>query len=469
MKGEPNAPQPTRVVNPWTNELIGEIAYATPEEIDSAAANAWTSSRLEVSLEERTRLLATVADQIEAHAEPLAQSLVREIGKPIRFARAEVARTAHTFRLASLQGDLLAEQSVDVRYDARGTNFDVSYMRFPIGPVLGFVPYNWPYNLSAHKIAPAILTGCPIILKLSPLAPLSTLALVSLIHDCGVNKDQVRALHMTNEDATKLLTDDRIRMLSFTGSPAVGWSLKAKIPKKKALLELGGNAPIIIHSDADIEQAVAFTVSSGYAYAGQVCISAQNVLVQQQVFHKVRERLAAATEQCATGDPELPETICGPMINESAALRVRSLIDGAVREGARVVARAAAAEHSNLCPPTLLEAVPATNPAYCEEVFGPVMTIKSFGEFGEAITEANRSKFRLQASVFTSAEPLAKLAFEQLEFGGVVWNDSPSVRFDSMPYGGEGESGFGREGIQWAVDEMTYPRSFVRKKPEPKC
>lgn len=451
------------VFDPWTGDRVGSVGVATWEHCDEACAAAQESLLHPIPIAERAAIALRVADAIREQKESLTDLLVREIGKPVAFARGEVERCERTFRLASEAGDTMHIHDSDLSYDPRGQNFKGTWQRFPVGVVLGFVPYNWPINLAAHKIAPAILAGCPVIMKLSPLAPLSTLALCQIVVESGAPKESISALHLSNELAQRLLLDSRVRMLSFTGSPAVGWMLKEMVPKKRVILELGGNAPAIVHEDADVEWAAKQIAVSGYGYAGQVCISAQNVFVHESVYERVRERLREETEQCPTGDPKDGGVVCGPLIDDKATAKVRGAIDAAVSTGGEIIAQAKVEGHARLIPPTLIEPGSSDDDIVREEVFGPVLTLQRYSDIGSLANWLNGGKYRLQASIFTQGPAVAQGAFESLDYGGVILNDAPTIRFDSMPYGGEGESGFGREGVKFAIEEMTAPRSYVRR------
>lgn len=451
------------VRDPWTGDAIGSVGVATWEQCDEACAAAVNSLRNPISIEERAAIALRVAEAVREQRQSLVELLVKEIGKPVAFARGEVERCERTFRLASEAADTLRVHDSDLSYDPRGQNYKGTWKRFPVGVVLGFVPYNWPINLAAHKLAPAILAGCPVIMKLSPLAPLSTLALCKIVVDCGAPKESISAVHLSNELAQRLLLDPRVRMLSFTGSPAVGWMLKEMVPKKRVILELGGNAPAIVHEDADLEWAANQIAMSGYGYAGQVCISAQNVFAHESVYEQVRERLCQGTEACPTGDPRDEGVVCGPLIDDRSAAKVQGAIYAAETRGGTIAAQARVEKRARLVPPTLVEPGSSEDEIVCEEIFGPVLTLQSYSDIGRLIERLNGGRYRLQASIFTKSPSVAQAAYEFMSYGGVILNDAPTVRFDSMPYGGEGESGFGREGVRFAIEEMTTPRSFVRR------
>jgi len=451
-------------IDPWTGEKLGRVAEATPQHIEFAlevAEEAWENPP---PLEERKEIVVRMAELVNEHRNWLVDSLIQETGKPRQFAIGEVERLERTFRLSAELTDELRDRLLDLSYDPRGEQFSGLWNRFPVGPVLAFVPYNWPFNLAAHKLAPGMIAGCPILLKVSPLAPLCSLALGKLLIEAGAPKGFIAVLHMSNDNAQSTLEDKRIKMLSFTGSPRVGWMLKELAQKKKTLLELGGNAPVIVEADADLDLAAKRSAYSGYGYAGQVCISAQNIFVHRDVYNDFREKLIHYTEQTVTGDPRREDCVCGPLITEEAAKTIRGKIESAVKRGAKIIAQAKAEKHPRLIPPTLVEKPPVDEPLFCEEIFGPVLTLNSYEDLDSLIDNLNRGRYRLQASLFTKNDSLADKAYRTLRYGTLVCNESPSLRFDSMPYGGEGESGFGREGVRFALEEMTTPRTFLWRK-----
>ena len=410
---------------------------------------------------ERKLLLANIAAKVRERQGGLAELLTREIGKPITWSRGEVSRLAITFDLAADQLSSYGQEALPLDFDPRGVDYTCRVERFPIGPIFGIVPYNWPFNLAAHKIAPAIATGNTIIIKPSDLAPLSTFALVDLIHDAGCPPDVVQGILIPPAIAEQAIKDDRIKMLSFTGSPAVGWHLKSLLPEKKVTLELGGNASAIVCDDADLEWTVKRLVAGGYGYAGQICIAIQHVLVQDSIYARVREALIEGTKNCPTGDPEKPETVCGPLISKAAADKVMSFVDQAVKAGAKTIA--GGKREGNMIWPTLVEGVPPNVKLANEEVFGPVLTIAPFSKLEDAIKQVNSSQYGIHCGVFTRSIPNAEYAFRELEVAGVIVNDYPTLRFDNFPYGGIKRSGFGREGVRYAMDDMTEPKVLVER------
>jgi acyl-CoA reductase-like NAD-dependent aldehyde dehydrogenase len=408
---------------------------------------------------ERQRLLRNIASLVRERREELVDLLTHEVGKPIVWSRGEVDRLTLTFDLAADEVSWYGLEAMPVDFDPRGDGVRCTVERFPLGVVFCIVPYNWPFNLAAHKIAPALATGNTVVLKPSPLAPLSTLTLARLIHEAGCPPGVINAWNGPTQAVEKVLPDPRIKMLSFTGSVPVGWSLKEKFADRRIVLELGGDASVIVAADADLEWATKRIIAGGYGYAGQVCIAVQHVLVERAVYDGMRQRLTEATLTCPTGDPTDEATVCGPLINEAAAEKVQAMVEEAVTAGATVLA--GGKRSGALYQPTLVENVPSSTCLAHEEVFGPVLTLQPFDHFADTVARVNASPYGIQAGVFTRDPDQAEFAFRELQVGGVVINDYPTLRFDNMPYGGVKRSGFGREGVRYAMDEMTEPKTLL--------
>ncbi len=455
------------IKSPWNGNVVGVAAEGGQQELRGcieaahAAFQTWRFS----PRHQRQTLLRKVASLVRDRKDELALLLCREVGKPITIARAEVARLAVTFDLAA---DQLATWGLEARpadLDSRGNTARITVERVPLGVILGIVPYNWPFNLAAQKVAPALATGNTIVLKASPLAPLCTMELGRILHEAGAPPGTINIWNGPTEDIDKLLDDSRIAMLSFTGSEKVGWALKKRLWDRPVLLELGGDAHAIVMADADLPRAANLIAKSGYGYAGQVCISTQHVLVEATVYDEFRTLLIAETNACPIGDPELESTVCGPLISEAAADKARGLV-----EGLNVIAGGGG--EGTLMRPTLVEDVPPTAPLATEEAFAPILTLRSVANLEEAAQRGNASRFGIHAAVFTENLITADQAYRLLNVGGVIINDSPSLRFDIMPYGGVRRSGLGREGVREAMDEMTVPKTLVvvppssREKPQ---
>lgn len=452
------------VRNPYDGSVVGTAAEGGLSELRGCLDAAWDAFqtwRFSTAADRQT-LLRRIASLVRERHGELVDILVAEIGKPVAWARGEVDRMAITFDLAADELETWGVEPVSIVHDPRGENYTASIGRFPIGPVLCIVPYNWPFNLAAHKIAPALAVGNTVILKPSLLAPLSTLSLARLIHEAGCPHGVVNAWNGPSQVISKVSHDPRCRMVSFTGSPEVGWKVKQELPPdKRVVLELGGNGMAVVCADADLEWAAQRCVLGSYGYAGQVCIAVQHVLAEASIYDAFREKLIALTNQCAWGDPRLEATVCGPMISVEAADRVEDWVAEAVAAGAVVIT--GGGREGSLIKPVLLENVPASVRLYNEEVFGPVLTLERIDSFREAIARINGSKYGIHAGVFTRDPKLCEQAFRELEVGGVVINDYPTIRFDNLPYGGVKQSGFGREGVRFAMEEMTEWKSWVVK------
>ena len=448
---------------PYDGKIVGTAAEGGWGELKTcidAADDAFKSWR-HSSRADRQRLLRGISRLVRERSEELVELLILEVGKPITASRGEVARLALTFDYAADQISTYGKESMQVDTDPRGVGYQSVVERFPIGVVFCIVPYNWPFNLSAHKLAPALATGNTVIVKPSPLAPLTTLSLLRIIHEAGCPPGVVNGWNGHAALAQMALNDPRIKMLSFTGSAAVGWKLKKLMHDRRVTLELGGNASVIVCQDADLEWATSRIISGAYNYAGQICISIQHAIIHESIYPEIKSRLIDAVEHCPFGDPRSPATVCGPLISTEAAEKVQLMIEEAEQLGAsRLVG---GVRSGTMISPTLLESVPDTAKLSNEEVFGPVLTLESYSDFSDAISRVNRSSYGIQAGVFTHDFRNASRAFQDLEVGGVVINDYPTLRFDNLPYGGVKRSGFGREGVRCAMDEMTDSKVMLTR------
>ena len=446
---------------PFDGKIVGTAAEGGWSELNTclnAADDAFKEWRTSPR-HQRQKLLREIARLVRERSEELSKILTLEVGKPISASRGEVARLALTFDYAADALTSYGMEAIPLDADPRGAGHRCIVERFPLGVVFCIVPYNWPFNLAAQKIAPALATGNTVVVKPSPLAPISTLSLLRIIHEAGCPPGVVNGWNGHHTLAQRALTDPRVQMLSFTGSGAVGWSLKALIPEKRVTLELGGDASAVVCADADLDWAAKRIVAGGFGYAGQVCISIQHVLADRAVYDDVRARLIRQTLDCPTGDPMRENTVCGPLISSEAADKVMAMIEDAVDGGATVLA--GGERNRTVVAPTLLEGVPETARIRCEEVFGPVITLAPFETLDEAVAQVNASQFGIHTGVFTHDLRIAERMFRELEVGGVIVNDFPTLRFDNMPYGGVKASGFGREGVRYAMDEMTEPKTLV--------
>jgi len=452
------------VVNPFTGETIAQVPMGNKETIDlaiGAAAEAFAKARA-VPAHVRASLLEKIATGIEARRADFVQTIVAEAGKPVTYAEAEVTRALMTFRTAAdearrAHGELLAMDAL-----APGEGHMGLARRFPIGVISAITPFNFPLNLVAHKVAPCLATGNTMVVKPATKTPLTALLLAQVLMDAGVPAGQINFATCSNDDAHMLITDERVKKVTFTGSPAVGWRLKAQCGKKKITLELGGNAGCIVHRDADLTAAVPMIALGGFAQAGQSCISVQRVVIHESIYADFRAQLVDHIRaKIKTGDPRDPATIVGPMITVDALEAIRRRIDDAKAAGAKVVHGGSIT--GQCLEATVLEDVPSTCELCAEEAFAPVVTLHRYSDFDEALAFVNDSRFGLQAGVFTRDLKLAMKAYETLEVGGVLINQAPTYRVENMPYGGVKDSGFGREGVRYAMEEMTELRAFVIK------
>jgi aldehyde dehydrogenase (NAD+) len=449
------------VKSPYDDAVVAQIAVPTEADVEEAIATAAstfeTSKKLSVAA--RSAALDHISKRLAETAEENARLIAAEGGKPLKWARVEAARAVSTFRWAS---EVLRHGDDELmRLDteaAFGSRIGL-VRRFPLGPVLGITPFNFPLNLVAHKLAPSLAVGAPIVVKPASATPVGALRLAELFAETDLPKGCYQVLPVRSKVADKMARDDRFRKISFTGSAGIGWYLKGLDPKKRVTLELGGNAGVIVHSDADLDLAAQRIAFGGYYQAGQSCISVQRVLVASEVYEDFAARLTKQVEQLKVGDP-MDETVdVGPVIDRGEVDRIGAWIEEAVAQGAEVLTGGTI--ESPFVTPTLLSQTTPQMKVRCEEVFGPVCTITPYQTFDEALAEVNDSKFGLQAGVFTNDINRAFEAHRTLNVGGVIINDVSAFRADQMPYGGSKESGFGREGLRFAMEEMTEPRIMV--------
>jgi acyl-CoA reductase-like NAD-dependent aldehyde dehydrogenase len=387
-----------------------------------------------------------------------------EAGKPIRDALVEVDRASLTFRLGAEEAERLGGEVIPLDLMASSKGRIGITRRYPAGPVAAISPFNFPLNLAAHKLAPAIAAGCSIVLKPPSKDPLTMLTVAEIVEEAGAPAGSVSILPMSRALGDRLVADDRFAVLSFTGSPAVGWPMKARAGRKKVVLELGGNAAVIVDRTANLAWAVNRITVGSFAYAGQVCISVQRIFVHDDIFDAFVERFRAAAGTLRLGDPLDAETDLGPMVDAKAAARTQAWVDEAVAAGARVLLGGHA--DGTFFPPTILVDVPLNAKVCTEEAFAPLVVLARFSDFDAAVAQANDSRFGLQAGVFTNDLGNALRAFDGLEVGGVILNDVPTYRIDNMPYGGVKDSGLGREGLRYAIEDMTEIRILVVARPE---
>ena len=443
------------IKNPYNQEPFAVVHQAGQTETEAAvkaAQDAYHETRKLPSYR-RAEALQKITNRVKERKEELAQAVCDEAGKPITEARTEVGRMALTFQTAAEETKRMGGDVIPLDLTPGNERRMAIIRRFPIGPILGITPFNFPLNLVAHKIAPAIASGNTIILKPAPKTPISALLLAEIINESGLPPGTVNVVPTSNKEAEGLVQDDRIKMISFTGSARVGWMLKGKAGKKKVILELGGNAGVIVHDDADLDLASRRCAAGGFSYAGQVCISVQRIFVQEAVITSFSEKLVSLVRQLKMGDPKQDDTNIGPMIDPKAALRTEEWVKEAVDQGARLLI--GGRRKDPFFEPTVLTDTKPGMKVCSEEVFAPLVVIIPYRTFDDAISELNNSDYGLQAGVFTQNLGLAFKAFDQVEVGGLMINEVPAFRVDSMPYGGIKDSGFGREGIRYAIEAMT--------------
>jgi acyl-CoA reductase-like NAD-dependent aldehyde dehydrogenase len=449
------------VLAPYDRALVGGSYCATAVHAEAAVRAAQRAFQITRKMAgyERQAILRAISEGIGKRREEFAHLIALEAGKPIRTARAEVDRAVFTFAVAAEEATRIGGEWLPLDWQASTAGRAGIIRRFALGPILAITPFNFPLNLVAHKVAPAIAAGCTTVLKPAPQTPLTSLLLAEVCEQAGLPAGALNVLPLANQEAEKLVGDDRLKMLTFTGSVPVGWALKGKSGKKKVTLELGGNAAVIVHCDADVDVAADRCVVGGFSYAGQSCISVQRIYVQRSIQEQFLARLLAGVRKLHVGDPLNEATDVGPMISEEAARRAASWIEEAVAGGAKL--HAGGKREGAVLQPAVLTNVRAEMKVSCEEVFAPVVIIESYDEFADAIRRVNDSPFGLQAGIFTRDSKLLFSAFENLEVGGVIVGDMSAFRIDHMPYGGVKDSGIGREGLRYAIEEMTEPRILV--------
>jgi acyl-CoA reductase-like NAD-dependent aldehyde dehydrogenase len=455
------ANQDLEVRDKYSGEIATRVALADASVIDAAiqaAVGAMPALRRRAAYE-RQDVLEHCVRRFRERADELAMSLCIEAGKPLRDSRGEVTRLIDTFEIAAGEAVRMHGEVLPLDISARTRGYTGLWRRFPIGPCSFITPFNFPLNLVAHKVAPALAVGCPFVLKPASLTPVGALVIGEILAETDLPVGAFSILPARRDGAELLTTDERIHLLSFTGSPAVGWDLKARAGKKKVVLELGGNAACIVDEGTDLDDAVPRIVHGAFYQSGQSCISVQRVLVHASLYDAFRDRMVAATRALRAGDPKREDTVLGPMISEEEATRLYGWIRAAAAAGGRILCGGGC--DGAMLEATLLEDVPAHTDVVCREAFGPVAVLSRCTDFDAALAQANDSVFGLQAGVFTRDLHRAQRAFETLEVGGVVINDTPSWRVDHMPYGGVKESGFGREGVRFAMEDMTEVRMLV--------
>lgn len=466
LAGEPCKPNTDlEVIDKYTGELASRVALADARAIDEGIAAAWGSFDAMQSMPAHARqeVLSHCVRRFEERFEELAMSLCIEAGKPIKDARGEVTRLIDTFRYAAEEAVRLNGEVMEMGISARAANYTGMWKRVPIGPCSFISPFNFPLNLAAHKIAPALAVGCPFVLKPASMTPIGAIIIGEVLAETSLPRGAFSILPCRRDGADLFTTDERLKLLSFTGSPGVGWALKAKAGKKKVVLELGGNAACVVDEDADVDDAVERLCVGAFYQSGQTCIGVQRILVHASIYDELKAKLVEATRALPMGDPKDPNTWIGPMISEKEATRLSSWIQAAVDRGAKLLC---GGERSGaMLEATLLEGVPSDCDAMAKEAFGPLACLSSFTDFDDALRQVNDSVFGLQAGIFTRDIYKIQKAWDELEVGGVVIGDVPSWRVDHMPYGGVKDSGLGREGVRFAMEDMTEIRLLAIRRP----
>ncbi len=452
------------VLDPYDNGIIGKTYLAGKTELEKAieAAQSCKNVLWQLPTHVRSNALQQISEELNTRLDELSRLLAAESGKPLKYAKGEIARAVQTFQLASEEAKRLPSEVMQLDTTAAGENREGIVKYFPVGLVAGISPFNFPMNLVAHKIAPAIAAGCPIVLKPASATPLSALELARIIDKTDLPKGTVTVLPMDRETGNQLVTDERFNLLTFTGSPAVGWKMKNQAGKKRVVLELGGNAGVIITEGTDLDKALPRLLVGAFAYSGQVCIHAQRFYVHSSRFKEFCEKMKVGAEGLKWGSPLEADTDFSAMIDAANTHRMDEWLKEATDAGATIIS--GGYEKAGIYAPTILTNVKKELKVCSEEVFGPIITVEPFDDFEDAIDQLNDTRFGLQAGVYTDSITEMNLAFEKIECGGVIINDVPTFRVDQMPYGGIKDSGFGREGLKYAILDMMEPRILVKPK-----
>ena len=450
------------VTDKYTNKPATRVALADSKAIDQGiAASVLAAPEMEdMPSFERQQILEHCVARFRERSDELAYALCIEAGKPIKDSKGEVSRLIDTFKIAAeesvrIPGEL---QTLDISPRAKG--YRGMWKRVPIGPCSFISPFNFPLNLAAHKVAPAIAAGCPFVMKPASRTPLGAIIMGEVLAETSLPKGAFSILPCSRDGADLFTVDERLKLLSFTGSPGVGWDLKAKCGKKKVVLELGGNAAVVVDSDTqDIDDAIERIIFGAFYQSGQSCIGVQRIIIHEEIYDGFKNKLVEAAKKLKSGNPQDPDTFIGPMISVGEATRLKGWIDSAVTDGATLLCGGTLNE--NMLEATLLENVPVDADASREEAFGPMALLTKFSDWDEAIDIVNNSKFGIHAGIFTRDFYKVQRAWDKMEVGGVVVGDVPSYRVDNMPYGGVKDSGIGREGVKFAIEDMTEIRNLV--------
>jgi acyl-CoA reductase-like NAD-dependent aldehyde dehydrogenase len=454
------------VTNKYTGDVVTRVAMADTAAIDAAiqAAVEATEPMRKMPAYQRQAVLNHCVRRFEERFEEIAQALCLEAGKPIKDARGEVTRLIDTFKIAAEEATRIYGEVIPMDISPRAKGYSGQWKRVPIGPCSFISPFNFPLNLAAHKVAPAIAAGCPFVLKPASLTPVGALIIGEILAETDLPKGAFSILPCHRDGAELFTTDDRLKLLSFTGSPEVGWALKAKAGKKPVVLELGGNAAVVVDEGTDLDDAVQRIVFGAYYQSGQSCISVQRIMVHESLYDDARTRLNQAVADLVHGDPADENTFIGPMISEKEAVRLHNWVVEAKEGGATVLC--GGERDGAMLQATLLDNVRTDMNLNTQEAFGPVAILSKFTDFDQVLKDVNNSDFGLQAGIFTKDIYKAQKAWDELDVGGVVIGDVPSWRVDHMPYGGVKDSGIGREGVRYAIEDMTEIRLMVLRDPD---
>ena len=466
LANEPHSPNTDLdVIDKFTGEVATQVAMADAQTIDAAIAASVQAAEpmQEMKPYQRQEILNHCVKRFTERFDELAMSLCVEAGKPIKDSRGEVSRLIDTFKIAAEESVRISGEVMNLEISPRAAGYSGMWKRVPIGPCSFISPFNFPLNLAAHKVAPALAVGCPFVLKPASRTPIGALIIGEVLAETDLPKGAFSILPCHRDGADLFTTDDRLKLLSFTGSPGVGWNLKAKAGKKKVVLELGGNAACVVDADADLKDVVDRLVIGAFYQSGQSCIGVQRIIVHESIYDTLRDQLVEASKKLIAGDPKNEDTFVGPMISEREAERLDSWIQSAVEAGATVLC--GGNRDGAMLEATLLENVPKDQKVCTEEAFGPVAVLDRFSDFDDALAQVNDSEFGLQAGLFVKDIYKIQKAWDKLDVGGVVIGDVPSWRVDNMPYGGVKDSGLGREGVRFAMEDMSEIRNLVIRTP----
>jgi acyl-CoA reductase-like NAD-dependent aldehyde dehydrogenase len=464
LAGQHSTPnQDLSIKDKYTNQIIATAPLATAEHFEKAiqAGCAAADAMQQLTGADRKRILVHCVERLQQSREEFVQTLVQEAGKPIAFAEIEMDRCIETFSLAAEETTRLEGQVIPLDGTPRGAGVFGLTRSFPVGLCSFITPFNFPLNLVAHKVAPAIAAGCPFILKPASWTPICSLMLGDILLDSGLPEGAFSILPATRQASAPLVVDERIEFLSFTGSDTVGWQMKRDCGRKRICLELGGNASCIVDEHYPWQGIIPKIISAAFGQSGQSCISLQRLLIHRSVYDSMLETLIASAAEVRSGAPTHPATVVGPMIDSAEADRVLDWIQKAKSSGARELLASQRIDETSVVTPGILDHVPEDQSLFCEEVFGPVIITEPFDDFSQALESVNRSKYGLQTGIFTDSIQHAWQAWERLKVGGVIVGDTPNTRFDAMPYGGIKASGIGKEGVRYAIQEMTNDRLLV--------